>query len=503
MGRGTIRIKQYLEDVITIKWLAVGVVFYFYGFMLKKEVITASLEMGIPFNHWDITLRLLNDMYLIVYFIIPVILFFSIKSILRGFDYQILIRLGSFKKWVYYSVKQFWLRSSPLLILWGFVSLFIIIGLSFSWEWSPLSQTDQITNTLYEVAIVLERPIIVMVAQLFLLVMTFSVLHLILAIVYVLTKSKYFMLLLSVVIFLGSVIGFKLLPSEIAFLSPTTYFSITKAVDSFQAPVFGYFAVLLVGLISIFYLNVIDLNNKVVVDEIKPYIPLAIYFLLVLIGVISVSTTLNPQNSTIWDVFAMSFRGSNSENFAYIPFFFYFIVFFGFVYLVQLFLSKEIEQLGYYKIIRYRNLNKWFWSWMKKLLFIVGAFLFLLLMLALIVAVCFGMNTSFYVTVLSNSLYEVIYHFYVNGFLQITFYIYAVFIVSWASKEPIHSVLLISLFMVLMLPGINTLGAIPVGLNSSVYLVNFSPYYLTFILTIMNLLAMGVINNLFRRSLKI
>ncbi|MGP7819729.1 hypothetical protein ACTXGU_21725, partial [Niallia sp. 01092] len=91
--------KKYLEDMIGIKWLVIGVIFYFYGFMLRKEVVKAAYEFGVSFNNWDIILRLLNDMYLIVYFIIPVVLFFSTKSILVDFDYQILIRLGSFKKW--------------------------------------------------------------------------------------------------------------------------------------------------------------------------------------------------------------------------------------------------------------------------------------------------------------------------------------------------------------------------------------------------------------------
>ncbi|WP_017729006.1 hypothetical protein [Halalkalibacterium ligniniphilum] len=503
MRQGNLYIREYLEDVISIKWLAIGVVFYFYGFMLKKEVFKSAYEMGISFNNWDITLRLLNDMYLIVYFIIPIVLFISIKSILVDFDYQILIRLGSFKKWVYHSLKHFWLKSIPLLFLWLFVSLFMMIGFPYSWNWSQLSGSNHITNTLYELVKFFELPILVFIAQLILLVLTLSLLHSILATVYVLTKSKHFMILISAMIFLGSIIGFKLLPKEMAFLSPTTYFSITKAVNSFNSPISSYIVVLVFGLLSVLYLRIIDLNKKMYVQSIKSYIPIGIYLILCLIGIISTANSLKPFESTIWDVWVMSFRGSNAENFAYLPFFFYLIVFFGFIYLVQLFLSNEIEQLGYYKIIRYKNLNKWFWSWMRKLLIVVILFLFVLMAFALLIAVYFGMNTDFYATVLPNSLYEVIYHFFINGFLQVVFYIFAVFIVSWLSKESIHGVLLISLLMVLMLPGINSVGIIPVGLNSIVYLTNFSPYYLTFILIIMNTLALGVINYLFKRSLKI
>ncbi|ALF10887.1 hypothetical protein [Parageobacillus thermoglucosidasius] len=76
MKQRIFRMKEYLEDVISIKWLAIGVIFYFYGVMLKKEIVKAAYEKKVYFNNWDITLRLLNDMYLIVYFIIPMVLFF-------------------------------------------------------------------------------------------------------------------------------------------------------------------------------------------------------------------------------------------------------------------------------------------------------------------------------------------------------------------------------------------------------------------------------------------
>ncbi|MGM7634399.1 hypothetical protein [Bacillus sp. Hm123] len=503
MRQGKLRMKEYLEELIGIKWLVIGVVFYFYGFMLKKEIVKEAYEMGMSFNGWDITLRLLNDMYLIVYFIIPIVMFFSIKFIMLDFDYQILIRLGSFKKWIYYSLKHFWLKCTPLLFLWVFVSLFMMIGFPYSWNWSTLSEVEHITNTLYELVKTFDAPIYVLLAQLILLILTLSLLHVFLATVYVVTKIKYFILFVSVMIFFGSIIGFKLLPKEMFFLSPTTYFSIAKAANSFNSPISSYIVLLLLGLFSVLYLRIIDLNKKIHAQSIKSYIPIVIYLLLCLTGIISTATSLKPSESTIWDVWVMSFRGSNAENFSYVPFFFYLIVFFGFIYLVQLFLSNEIDRLGYYKIIRYKNLNKWFWSWMRKLLIKVILFLFILMALALIIASCFGMNTNFDVTILPNPLHDIMYHFFINGFLQTVLYIFAVFIVSWISKESIHGVLLISLLMILMLPGINKVGIIPVGLNSIVYLTNFSPYYLTCILIIMNALAFFIINYLFKQSLKI
>ncbi|RFA32133.1 hypothetical protein CAI16_18955 [Virgibacillus dokdonensis] len=503
MIHGNKQVKEYLEDLISIKWLVIGVIFYFYGYMLKNEIVKAAYETGDSFNNWDITLRMLNDMYLIVYFIIPIVLFLSIKTILVGFDYHILVRLGSFKKWVYYSIKQFWFRSFPLLFLWVFVSLFMMIGFPYSWDWSQISGSEHITNTLNNLVMFFDIPITAFVAQITLILLTLSLFHIVLATLYVMTNSKNIMILISALIFLGSIIGFKILPKELAFLAPSTYFSITNGINTFNSPVLTYIIVLMVGILNVVYLPVLDFNKKTWTQFIKPYIPACIYLSLCLLGIISTANYLKSTDSTIWDVWIMSFRGSSAEYFSYLSFFFYLIVYFGFIYLVQLFLNNEMNQLGYYKIIRFRNLNRWFWSCMKRLLITAALFLLILTGISLIIGACFGMDTSFDVTVLPKPLHEVAYHFFINGFLQIVLYIFAVFIVSWISKEPAHGVILISVFMVLMLPGVNVASVVPVGLNSIVYLTSFSPYNLTFILISTNVIALCIINFMFKQSLKI
>lgn len=503
MRQRNIRLKEYIQDVLSIKWILVGVVFYFYGVLLKNEVVRDAYEMSISFNNWDITLRMLNDMYLIVFFIIPVVLFFSTKTILVDFDYQILIRLGSFKNWVYNSLKQFWKKGTPLLFVWIFMSLFMTIGFPYSWNWSQVSGIKHSATPLYEL-INFFTPLSAFLSQCVLLILTISLLHIMLAIVYVLTKSKHFLLSISGLVFLGGVLGFKLLPKKIAFLSPPTFFSLTAGVNTFGSPIVIYLVILGIGILSILFLQILDLQKKTYINSIKSYIPIGCYIFLCTIGIIYSANSLKESSgTTILDVWVASFVGVNAESFSYIPFFYYAIVFFGFTYLVQLFLSTEVEMLGYYKIIRYRNLNKWFWNWMKKLLTVAALFFFILMGLSLIIAVLFGMKPDFHVTIFSNQLYEVLYHFFVNGFLQIMFYIIAVFIVSWVSKESIYGVLLISVFMVLLLPGINETGFIPVGLNSIVYLMDYSPYSLTLILILANGIALGIVNYLFKQSLKI
>jgi hypothetical protein len=495
------RVKKYLEEVVSIKWLVIGIVFYFYGHFLKRNVMENAPYSSI--NGWDITLQLMNDMYLIVYFIFPLILYLSIKSILFDFDYQLLIRLGSYKRWVHYSFIIYWKRSAPLLFLWVFMSFFLMIGLPYSWSWSQFSKSISFSNTLNGLINFFDTPIFAFGFHLISLILVFSFLQIGLSILYVITQNKNFILITCVVFFLGGMAGFKLLPEEFAFLSPTTYFSITKAVNSFSTPFFSLFVIVIYGIACLIILKRLDFNNVKITHTVKQYFPILIYFILCLLGIISNTSSLDSNKATIWDVWLMSYRGASSESFAYFPFIFYCIVFFGFVYLINLVISKEIEYMGYYKIIRYRNINKWFWSWFKRLLITLFLLLLILTGLSLFIAVCMGFKTNFYFTVFSISLFEAFCHFLINGFFQITLYIFAIFIVSWVRKEATYGLITISVLMIMMLPGINKLVILPIGLNSFSYLNEHAWLSLTLILIPMNIIAYILINVLTKKSFNI
>ena len=495
---------SYLKELISFRWVVLGVVIYFYGSVLKNQIIGNAIRDGLMINGWDVSMNLLNDMYIIVYFVVPLVLFISTTVILSDFNYVTLIRLGTIKKWIFRSLKQFWKKTSILLLLWAFMSFYLTIGVPFSWHWtwSQFSKSNNFYNMLGEIAVIFTTPLSAFIFQLVLLVIAISMLHLFLSLLYVTIRNRNFLLIMCVSLFIGGIVGFKLLPSEYAFLSPTTYLSLTKYIDSFNSPLKGL--VVLVGLSTIFllYILLVDLNKRKYFQLIKPYLSHVIYLSLCLLGIVSTSISIESGKGTILDVWIMSFAGSNSESFAYSSYFYYSIAFFGLVYLINLEISREIERMGFYKIIRYRNLEKWFWSWFKKLLLRVIFLLILFMILPIIVGAIVGMKINFNVTVFHTEPYTVFYHFLINGFLQICFCILSIFIISWTRKEAAHGLILISVFMVLMLPGINQKGVIPVGLNSLVYLVDYSPYRITLVLLIVNFIVYFAIKYLFTKSLK-
>ena len=78
-------------------------------------------------------------------------------------------------------------------------------------------------------------------------------------------------------------------------------------------------------------------------------------------------------------------------------------------------------------------------------------------------------------------------------------YILLIFIFSWAQRGSIQGLILVSIFMILMLPGFNPLGILPVGLNSLVYTVDFSPFHITVILLIANLVVYFAMKYIFTK----
>ncbi|WML42054.1 hypothetical protein RCG19_10745 [Neobacillus sp. OS1-2] len=495
-------IARYFEELISLKWLVLGVLIYFYGTVLKKRIVENAIFDGVNINGWDISLNLFNDMYMIVYFVVPLMLFFSTTTILDDFNHEILIRVGSMQKWVFRSLKRFWIKSSIFLLIWVFMCQFLTIGLPHSWSWSQFSNSNNLYNTLNEVVVIFSTPLTVFILQLVLFIFAISMLHVFLSLVYVTIKKINLLLIMCVILFIGGLVGFKLLPSEYAYLSPTTYFSITKYIHSFNPALKGLGILAVQIIVFTLYLLMIDLNKKRYFQSVKPYLSHLIYISLCLLGIISSSNNLGPTEGTILDVWVMSFRGTSSESFSYSSFFYYSIVFFGLVYLVNFDISKELDSLGFYKIIRFRSLKKWFWSWFRRILLRVIFLLLLFMILSVTVGLFTGREIQYKLTVFDAPLYTVFYHFLINGFLQIVVYILFVFIFSWTRKDASHGIVIMSIFMIIMLPGINQLGVIPVGLNSLVYLEYFSPLRITLVLLISSFVIYSVIKYLFTKSIK-
>ncbi|BBW97130.1 hypothetical protein GsuE55_19630 [Geobacillus subterraneus] len=208
------------------------------------------------------------------------------------------------------------------------------------------------------------------------------------------------------------------------------------------------------------------------------------------------------EGTTIWDQFLFMFIGGSNQAFYFKPFLCYLILYFGLVYWVQLYLQKELSEMGYYKLLRYQSTSRWFWGWYCKIMLYIGVYLFALALLALFISFLNGFSFDFYVSIeRSVTVLKIVYHFFVNGYLQLSFYVLFVFIIAWLSKETFYSFVGIALLSFFMLPHLNNWGIVPSGLNSMSYLLTDSSVYrISAILALWNVLMIVFLLYVFRKQ---
>jgi hypothetical protein len=461
------------DNITYLKWALFGSVIYFYGLYLRRNILMESNVRDIDINIMDVTLNILSDMYLIIYFIFPITLYLITKTIINEFEYTILIRLQSYRKWIFSVHKKIAGYLLLIQVIWFVISILVSLGLPVTFSWSEMSQIKAFTN---DVSFILSDyftyPIFALISQLLLFYLTIIVIQLILSILYVIIKSKYLVISSCVSLFLLAILSFKIFPSWMNIVSLPNYLSLYHGVYSFDSPIISILVVTAFLIISNCFTLYIDRNFNGVKKVLSKIWPCFFFAMLVLMGMIYTSTTFIDENFTIWDVWIQTFYGVSSQGFIYMPYLNYLITFWGFIYFVQLFFQKELTELTYYKVIRFQSLNKWFLSWFKYIILFIILFLIVLLFCNLAIGYIFGFSIELKTYIYSDlSIVTFLYHFFVNGFLQVLFYILLVFIISWLTKETLNSFILFCILSVLMFPGINTLNIIPVGLNSLNYII--------------------------------
>jgi len=177
---------------------------------------------------------------------------------------------------------------------------------------------------------------------------------------------------------------------------------------------------------------------------------------------------------SFWEVFIGTFIGTTNEMFNLLSFAFYVVVFLGAVYLVQLQLQRYLSEVSFYTMIRYRSINKWFLSWFPGILKTITVLLLALLVGTISIAILKGYSIS-----VPENLFETLYQFMVNGFLQLLFYVLLVIIISVATKDVLKSFISLLVLTVFMLPGFRMNNLMPVGLNSMGYVIENSSVFLT------------------------
>lgn len=228
-----------------------------------------------------------------------------------------------------------------------------------------------------------------------------------------------------------------------------------------------------------------------------------IYLSLCLFGIVFGVSGFHEQSSTVWDKLYFSFYGVSEQGFSITAFFYYCIVYIGIVYLVQVHLSIVLTERIYYQLIRYRGLYRWFWALIRPVIFHVISLLFLLFCITIIVGMFEGKSLALSLTIVGDSSASMlIYHFFVNGFLQIMNYVLIAFLVLWVWKESEYGLFTLVVLMVTSLPMLNREKFLPSGLNSlgNVTGNEYDLYKITILLLFYLVIEMMIIWYLFRKK---
>lgn len=473
-----INMKAAKESAISWKWIIAALPIILYSFSTRQSMGYIEDRHHVIANFWDYILIPLNDVYLIVYYIFPLIIFISSIYINRTFDYTKLIRLGSYKRWIITKLKQLFIMDIFVISTFMGAMLITAINTPFSLKWSNVGTINESGNEiLYILQLYFSNPFVATILQLLLSLLTLITIQLILCTLYVIYKKQSVLHLLNAALFVFGIAGFKILPTSLSFISIPNYLSLFHGVATFNNFVTPFVIMVIVFTISIIFANKIDQNRS----EIKQYfykkIPLLIYMLLCITGIwFNIERYANGDLS---DILVGTFIGTTNEMFSLLSFAYYVVVYVGFVYFVQLLLQRYLSEMSFYTMIRYRSMNKWFLSWFPNILKSILLLLLSLFVVTISIAVFKGIAFT-----LSENWFQIIYHFMINGFLQLLFFVLLVIIVSLFTKDVLKSFIALLVLTIFMLPGFRLNNFVPIGLNSMGYIFeNISIYFISLILT--------------------
>lgn len=493
------RLNRFLDEELSIRWVMIGVIIYIYGFRMRSNLFIISNAESKSINIWDIIVNFYSDIYLQIYFIVPILLLLSLKIIQMEFGFPLLIRLGSYKKWIILSVIQFIKRLLILISIMVIVASLLSIGVPLEFKWSVFSGIDKGLPTSFSsnaISNFIRFPIVFLLLQLTLSFLFFVVVHLFLAILYVFTNSKLYSTICAILLWVMCIVSFKLFPPDNPTILLPNYFNLIHGVKGFGnlwTPfIIVAFCLFLLGFIC----TKVDKNLKKILLSLNwNYV---IYLFLVLLALSPILRQTHLQS--IQDIFITVFYGGSQVGFNFLAFLSYLIIFYGYVYLKILSLNNELSNLSYYKVLRYGSLIKWIWNCFIPIL--KSSFFLLLYLFSFVLLVSFLYWGNLNNTFLSNKSFSlIIYHFFINGYLQLMFYILFAFIVSWYTKNMFYGFISIITLSIFMLPGLNSIKFIPSGFNSMGYLLDGgSPYNATFILLLYLIVQVGLIYFLLKQK---
>ena len=478
-------LRNLISELLQLRWILFGFVTFIFSFGVRKTII----ESNVSINALDLLIILLSDVNLIIYFVLPFLLYFNMILLAKDFEYHLLIRLTSYKAWILMISKKVLIHLILTIIVWLLVSVIMTIGFPFSTEWN-------LDSKFFEPLAVMKQyfdlPALALVYQLVMFfIMTFIVLTPII-VIHVFLQSWSLTSFIVVVLYILSFVSWKMFPENLAILSLSNYVAMYQSLNLWKTTLMiPLIAILLIVLI---YLSAKFKDKKYTFNFTAFQLSIILYLSVLVLGTYFM---VDSRSLTVSDLFLLNFFGTSSEGYTLLSYMYYIVVFIGFLYLVQVYLAREFSEMSYYKIIRYSSMFKWMSEWFSKIILMTVTHLIFMFFVTLTVGYAKGLEFSLQASVSKNvDFLSLLYHFFINGILQISVYLLLLVILQMISKTNSINLILIGILLSLLFLGHKY---VPVGLNGYSHLIYGTPpihisIYLSLIILVEGIILFYVLN---------
>lgn len=342
--------------------------------------------------------------------------------------------------------------------------------------------TIEVLPSLYQTGL---SPVTATILQLVYLFCFFIMTTILISAVFILTQKKITLIVTGVLISFYAAVSFHLFPVQLSYLSVASYAALYHGFISMNSLWLPIFIMVVLSLIILLITNLIRKYNRYF-SQYKDTIPYFIYFIIVTLGLLTNILEFVLPEATIGHFIFLKNYGTNTEGYFFLQHVYYVIVYLGFCYLFQVNIDNLIRRNLHYELIRYRSYRRWFNQLLTTITRYIFLFIGLLLALTTLIGLIKGYQFSFQLNIddmlLTN--WQVIYHFVINGSLQLLNYCLILIIISWIFKEAYFGLFGLTTMMLIMTLPIKFRYTLPIGLNAFGVLNHIDINYITFVLLI-------------------
>lgn len=247
--------EKLLDQLFNWKWAIVFILIFIFSLRTRQLLIEYGTFLNSGLNQWDILIGISGDPILLLYLMVPVWFLLSCMSIKEAWSMNVLVRVGSWQRWVWYAVKQFSPIVAVTLLLLGVISLLLTIGLPYEPSWSayaesPITTFNQMSALSYESGI---TPYGAVVLQFMLLYLFAMAVHAFLSALYLLYSHIGFISTVYFAIYLYMLVTFRFFQGDPKWII-YNYMTFPSSYGTYDAVYPAFIALLGLLTLSVFIL---------------------------------------------------------------------------------------------------------------------------------------------------------------------------------------------------------------------------------------------------------